>query len=450
VNLSPLSDQNLAARLLGLPLGYLRTAEERPTWRGERGFRVRIRNLLFRYSDTLATQVLTAGFGVISGILLPRLLGPRGRGELAAVTLWPLALVFVSSLGIDRAAVFFAAKHRQNATPIASGCLAFAGAQSLLVYVAGLFVIPIALRSYGPGAIKLGIICLLCAPLALATNLQCNLLLGHLETRSYNLCRTISPASYALAVVGLFLLKLPSVTAVVVLQLLSYGLAAWLGTRMVLGKLRPSWHWDPGVIKAMLKYGAKTHAGQLSYFMNQRLDQLLISLFLPGAQLGIYVAAVAFTDGLLIIPRAIGAVTLATGSNCDAAGAWRWARRSLFLTLLYLAPAAIALWFWSPFLIPFLFGAAFSASVVPCRILVFGSCAMGLSTVLYEAARSVNRPEIPSYAELAGLVATVGLLATLLKPYGIIGAAISSTIAYAVSLGLVGAYGLHWRRATRA
>lgn len=442
MNLSPPSDQNLVARLLALPPRYSLGAER---WRNRRG--VHIRDLLSRYSDTVAAQALTAGFGVISGILLPRLLGPRGRGELAAVTLWPLALVFVSSLGIDRAAVFFAAKYRENATPIASGCLVFAGAQSLLVFVAGLFVIPIALRGYGPGAVRLGVIFLLCAPLALATNLQSNLLLGHLETGSYNLCRTIAPGCYAIAVVSLVVLRLPSVAAIVGLQLLGYGLAAWFATRMVLGKLRPSWRWNSAVIKAMLRYGAKTHAGQLSYFMNQRLDQLLISLLLPGAQLGIYVAAVAFADGLLIIPRAIGAVTLATGSNCDAAGAWRWAKRSLFLASLYLAPAAIALWFLSPFLIPHLFGAGFRASVLPCRILVFGSCAAGLNTVLYEAARSVNRPEIPSYAELAGLAVTVGLLAILLKPYGILGAAISSTTAYGVSLGFAGAYGFHWRRA---
>jgi len=407
-----------------------------------------LRDLWVRYANTVGTQALTAGFGLVSGLLLPRLLGPNGRGELAAATLWPITLVFLTTLGIDRAAVFFAAKHRQDVSSVASACLALGGAQSLLVFISGHVVIPLALRSYGQGLVRLGLVFLLCAPFVQAANLQSNLFLGRLETRSYNACRAIAPAFYAASVAALFLLRLPSVPAVVALQLLGYAAAAWFTTRFLLRKLRPRWNWDPAAVRDMLKYGAKTHAGQLTYFMNQRLDQLLISLFLPAAQLGIYVGAVAFADALLIIPRAIGAVTLATGSNCDSAGAWRWARRSLLLTFLWLAPASIALWFLTPFVIPRLFGAAFGPSVLPCRILIFGSCAMGFSTVLYEVARSINRPEIPSYAELAGLAVTVCLLAAFLKPYGIIGAAIASTAAYTVTAAFTLGYLLRARVAS--
>jgi hypothetical protein len=39
------------------------------------------------------TSIVIAGLGVVSSIRLPRLLGPQGRGELAAVTLWPITLI---------------------------------------------------------------------------------------------------------------------------------------------------------------------------------------------------------------------------------------------------------------------------------------------------------------------------------------------------------------------
>lgn len=400
-----------------------------------------------RYWDTLGTQVLTAGFGVISGLLLPRLLGPQGRGELATVTLWPITLIFLGSLSLDRAAVFFSSKHRRDVSPVASACLAIAVAQTLLVILIGVALIPFALGNYGPQIVKLGMFFLLCAPLLQASSLQGNLLLGNLETRSYNVCRMIPSFIYALGVATLFTLKVPSISAVVVLQVLGFALAAILASRILTRKLSPSWQWDFPLVKRMLKYGVKSHLGEVTYFMNQRLDQLLISLFLPSAELGIYVAAVAFTDGLLIIPRGVGAVTLAAGSNSDAAGAWHWAKRSLLLTSVCLAPAAIALWFLSPVVIPLLFGARFSPSVLPCRILTLGSCASGLSTVLGEAARSVNRPEIPSYAEFAGLVVTVALLAVLLKPYGLIGAAVASTVAYTATLAFNALYFTYASRA---
>ena len=420
--------------MLGLPPKDSRSAGKGRRQRGGYAPRAHIRALLSRYSDTLATQVLTAGFGVVSGMLLPRLLGPKGRGELAAVTLWPLALVFAASLGIDRAAVFFAAKQRQNTSSVASACLGLGTAQSVVVVFTGLLLIPVLLKGYGTAVVRLSTAFLVCAPVILANNFQSSILLGCLETKSYNFCRTIAPGCYALAIATLFLLGRRSIPAIVVVQVLGYGIAAWIATRFVLRRLRPSWRWDAATVRGMLKYGVKTHAGALTSFTNERLDQLLMSLFLPSTQLGIYVAAVAFADGLLIMPRGIGMVTMASGANCDETGAWRWALRSLLLTALWLVPSGVVLWLFSPWLIPHVFGAAFASSVLPCRILIPGSCAMGLTTILYEASRSTNHPEVPSFAEVVGLAVTIGLLAMLLKPYGPVGAAMASTGAYVATM----------------
>ena len=49
-------------------------------------------------------SLLTSGgvlaVNVLTGILLARTLGPGGRGELAALLLWPSMLVLVGSLGV--------------------------------------------------------------------------------------------------------------------------------------------------------------------------------------------------------------------------------------------------------------------------------------------------------------------------------------------------------------
>jgi O-antigen/teichoic acid export membrane protein len=389
-----------------------------------------VRDLLGRYSDTIGAQVVSTGLGVISGMLLPRLLGPQGRGELAAITLWPITLVCLTTLGIDRAATFFASRNRGNVSPVASACLAIGGAQSLLVIPAGLVVLPIALRNYRPEVLHLSLLFLLAVPLIHANNFQASLLLGNLKTGWYNASRILWSLPYAVGVGILFLLGCRSIPAIVGLQVVAIAGAAILGYYALTTQFHPAWRWDASVVRAMLKYGAKTHFGQITYFMNQRLDQLWMALLLPSQELGTYVAAVAFADSLLIIPRGIATVTMAVGSNSDGAGARRWAKRSLLLSSAWLVPAATALWFSSSFLIPFLFGTKFEQSVLPCRILILGSCASGLSTVLSEAARSVNRPEIPSYAELAGLAVTVVLLAVLLKPYGPVGAAAASSVAY--------------------
>jgi enterobacterial common antigen flippase len=394
-----------------------------------------LRSAWLRYWDTLGTQIVTAALGVVSGILAPRLLGPSGRGELAAVTLWPFALAFLGTLGMDRAAVYFAAKRRPDVSPVASSGLALGAVQTLVVVFGGFFLIPVVLRGYGSKDTFLALILLTSVPCIIAGNFQSGLLLGNQDTRVYNMFRLVSPIVYSSAVAMFFVLRIPSVSGVVFLQLAGLALAAGLATRLVRKRLHPAWKWEPSLAKDMLIYGAKTHAGAISDFLNQRLDQLLMSMLLPSAELGLYVAAVAFADGLLVIPRGIGFITLAESSNADHHGAWQVARRSLLHAALWLVPSCLCLWLICPVVIPALFGPRFSLAVLPCRILIPGSGAMGLTTVLFEATRGMNHPEITAYAEAAGLGVTAILLAFLLKPYGSVGAALASTIAYAFTFG---------------
>src|SRR5262249_7527382 len=64
------------------------------------------------YIGTAVAQLAILVFGVASGVVSARLLGPQGRGELAAITLWPMAFVFFTSLGLNQAIVFHTGKQR--------------------------------------------------------------------------------------------------------------------------------------------------------------------------------------------------------------------------------------------------------------------------------------------------------------------------------------------------
>ncbi len=390
-----------------------------------------------RYSDSVGTQILTSLLGVCTGILLPRLLGPKGRGDLAVILLWPVALDFFGSMGLYRSIVYFAAKYRQDLSRLVSVCAVLALAQSALVVAAGIVILPLALKNYDPQIRKTCYVFLLFAPIRQLAILEGQLLLGVLDTKWYNACLALPVASYALGAALLYFWNLPSIAGIVAFHMAGIALAAALGFHVIRRKLNPRWEWHAGTATEVLRYGLKTHAGDVTSFLNQRCDQFLISFLLPGPMLGLYLAAVSLSEGLLIIPRAISGLTLASGSQCDHSGAWTWAKRSLILSVVILAPAALGLWILSPSLIPRLFGPAFHQSITPLRILVPGTSAMAITLVLYGALRSINRPEIPSYCELLGLCATVVLLALLLKPFGAVGAAIATSAAYTATLAAV-------------
>ena len=53
------------------------------------------------FVGTGATSVFIQACTVLQGVLLARLLGPTGRGELAAVILWPSVFAGLGSFGVD-------------------------------------------------------------------------------------------------------------------------------------------------------------------------------------------------------------------------------------------------------------------------------------------------------------------------------------------------------------
>src|SRR5690349_13378859 len=52
---------------------------------------------------TVFAQIGLLAIGALTGLLSARLLGPQGRGELAALTLWPLTLISLTHLGTNSA-----------------------------------------------------------------------------------------------------------------------------------------------------------------------------------------------------------------------------------------------------------------------------------------------------------------------------------------------------------
>jgi O-antigen/teichoic acid export membrane protein len=103
---------------------------------------------------------------------------------------------------------------------------------------------------------------------------------------------------------------------------------------------------------------------------------------------------------------------------------------NLVITLPLSAIAAIL----SPKLLPLLFGPQFREAVPATIILLIGTVILGCNYILSDGLRGLGYPLIPSIAELAGLVVTVGGLLLVLRTLGILGAAWVSLASYNTTL----------------
>jgi O-antigen/teichoic acid export membrane protein len=127
-------------------------------------------------------------------------------------------------------------------------------------------------------------------------------------------------------------------------------------------------------------------------------------------------------------------VTLATGSNLASDDARRVIIRSFRVTLAGLSAGCGLLFVLCPWLINFAYGASFAPAVAACKILLPGSVAVGLNQVLYDGARAMDQPLLPSYSEGVSTAVTFGALLLFLPRFGFVGAAMASTLAYGTGL----------------
>jgi O-antigen/teichoic acid export membrane protein len=206
----------------------------------------------------------------------------------------------------------------------------------------------------------------------------------------------------------------------------------------------PGRGFSKGTFREIRQYGLRAWVGNLSFFVSLRIDQLLLVNFVDLSELGVYAVAAAIStlSGPIARGAAQAVLPFVRNANSDEERISRITsslRQVSVLSFAILGAMALTAW-W---IIPFVLGDNFGASVRPLMILLPGAWATDVNQVLTTALSSFNRPEEASKAQVASAIATAIGLITLLSPYGIVGAAITTTVSYWV--GLIVSY-YYWRR----
>lgn len=378
-------------------------------------------------------QGLALGINVLTGILSARILGPTGRGEYTAIIVWPMAIASFLAFGVNQAVVFHLGQRSFTLSEMTTGTSIIGLVQSALSVLIGFAVIPFVLASQSYNVHQLGIVFVLFTPVLIFSMYTANLFQGLQYLARFNLIRTLAPLTYAIGLLALFFTHRGSLSAVIGSQLAGYGIALGVGLMMVWRFLRPRVQWNRATIPRLLHYGARVQGLSIANYLNQRLDQLVLSLLVIPKELGLYAVAVSLSTAISFIPQAAGIVAFSRGSGQDAEAAKTTAAIAFRTSLIWLTIACLLLFALAPFLIRTLLGAAFDGSIVACRILLPGTVATGLAFVLYNAASAMGRPGLAAYAEGSSILVTVVGLFLLVPRYGYIGAAIVSSVAYTVS-----------------
>jgi O-antigen/teichoic acid export membrane protein len=157
-----------------------------------------------------------------------------------------------------------------------------------------------------------------------------------------------------------------------------------------------------------------------------------VGVLAGSSELGLYSVAVAWAEGLFLLPQAIAIIQRPDLVRDEPAAAGRRAATGFRLAALSSIPLVLGLVVLAPFLCTTVFGAEFSGSVEMLRVLAAGGFGIVAAKVLGSALIAQRRPLLETIATGAAFVATVALDVVLIPGHGGLGAAIASTAAYSV------------------
>lgn len=394
-----------------------------------------MKDLFTSFAATVLILLLT----VIQGILSARWLLPQGKGELTAVMLWPTMLVAVGSLGLGDAMAFHTTQTAgTDGRRLSAAALWIALTLSGVLVGAGYLILPVVLGRYDPSIIQTSKLFLWYIPPTLVTTgCLAGVLLGKLKLLQYNILRVSVYVTSLSVMIAFYLLGQVSVRNFVVAFLASSWGALMVAVFFVVARGWIGWRFTFETIasmKKLLTYGVKVHIGSLAGMLNLRLDQLLLSAFLPPSILGLYVVAVSVGSGAGLVASAIAFVAFPRLSNLPS-GAGRAQALGRFMRLNLMATAVVAgtLFLGAPWIIRFFFGAAYAESVGLARILILAALPLGSNAILAAGLKAHNLPAVSSRAEVLGLVVTALALLGLLPTFQAVGAAWASLLAYSAT-----------------
>ena len=377
-------------------------------------------------------SVLAAGLG---GVILARAVGPAVRGEYSAITAWFGVALMVGGMGQPAALCFYVAHDPQRAREYVATSRTMMLTTGAFALAAGMLLAPLLAR--GNEAVTAGYRIAFATSLVAFVGASYTFSLQAQDLHRWNVVRVSQPV-LSLVVIGLLwrlrLLTLDAALAVLAsTMLLQLGWAYRCCRHIGLAPGRA----HAGLIRPLATYGAAQIAALTPATLNARLDQLVLSLTVPSADLGRYAIAVSLTSLPVPLVGAVGYVAFprlaAQRTVTDATH--RLQRLAVLGSAALAAGVLVPLAMVAYWLVPLVFGPGYRGVVPLLWILTPGAVLLACGQVTGDLLRGRNRPVVVAWAQGLAAIFTVALLFALLPIIGVAGAAIASTISYGVALG---------------
>lgn len=374
---------------------------------------------------TTMVNLLVLAINLGTGLLTARFLGPEGRGELAAMILWPQFLASLLTLGLPQAATFHLVRQPEQRAGITAVLLVASLLLGAVVALAGIAVIPAWTGQYEPGVVAFAQGIMVYAPLILfmwAVN-ACLQAQGAFHRINRNLLLQPALALLGLGLLGALgrLTPFTAAAATVLAPLPVYVRNAWWLWR----HHRPAWVEPRANAARLLRYGLRSWGVQLLGALSAQFDRVFVLSLLSPAAMGLYVVARNAAQPTRLFADALNTVLFPKASALEADAAVDLTLIATRVGLVAAAIIAVPLVLLGPRLLTLVYGAEFVTAGLAFQLLLVEGALTAVTTTMVQAFMSVERPEIATLLRAVAFAATLAFLTALVPPLGIVGAALA-------------------------
>ncbi len=381
-----------------------------------------------------------AGAAQLGLILISaRTLGATQTGNLALALVFPKVLAAFLNLGMGSSNVYFIASRQVTAETAWAYSRKLTAMLSLLGLCLGVAVIKIA-----HGLLFAGVeqgtlaIALFAFPFIMLVSVAAAILQGMQEFSAFNKAVLIQPILALFGAILLWLFDAADLNLFILCVTLSHGIAG-IFVLVALNRHVPlicAGAPTNQYARKAFGYGVKSHLSNLLTYLNYRVDLFLVNAIAGPSSAGLYAIAIRIAEQLWLLSQAFSTIALPHFSALTISDHARnkvvllMARMALWLTIF----GAIILAIYAEPLLVLLFSAEFAASSATLQILLTGVIALSASQIL--ASDLASRGLVGLNLAIVALVLLLNIAAnfTLIPEYGIEGAAIATSGAFASGL----------------
>lgn len=388
-------------------------------------------------AQTLLANILIVGINIATGVITARLLGPSGRGEQAAVMIWPQLLAFALTLGLPDALLYSFKRYPDRQPQLFSAALLLGAPMGGVGVMVGVIFLPYWLDQYSPAVIQFAQLGVLLTPVVLITLILTAVVQAREQFALYNAVRYLPPLLTLIALVLLALVhRLTPFSAALAYMLAIIPVFLWMLVRLW-RLFRPRWYGLRWAFKDLTPYGLRAYGISLAKIAAQYLDRVLAVGLLDPAVVGLYVVARSLSLVLEVFHTAVASVLFpkASGRPVEEVVAMTGlaARVSTTLTLL----AALGLALSGAWALSLVYGEAFLAAGAVFRILAIEVVLSGTAWILAQAFMALGKPGLITLFQGLGISLSVPLFLVLVPRYGLEGVGLALLISTVVRLMLV-------------